>query len=56
MEQMNELTRKLKLCVKWLQEVEEGHVQDKEKLRSTLESSERKWTETGKGCDFFTGS
>lgn len=46
MEQMNELTRKLKLCVKWLQEVEEGHVQDKEKLRSTLESSERKWTET----------
>ncbi|XP_058194558.1 kinesin-like protein KIN-14D [Rhododendron vialii] len=46
MEQMNEHIRKLKLCVKWFQEVEDGHVQEKEKLRNTLESSERKLTET----------
>lgn len=56
MEQMNEHIRKLKLCVKWFQEVEEGHVQEKEKLRNTLESSERKLTETGNGCNFFTRS
>lgn len=56
MEQMNEHIRKLKLCVKWFQEVEEGHVQEKEKLRNTLESSERKLTETGNGCNFFTCS
>uniref|UniRef100_A0A5B6YP98 Kinesin-like protein n=1 Tax=Davidia involucrata TaxID=16924 RepID=A0A5B6YP98_DAVIN len=46
MEQMNDHIKKLKLCIKWFQEVEEGHVQEEEKLRNTLESSERKCTET----------
>uniref|UniRef100_A0A5B6YNT3 Putative kinesin-1-like n=1 Tax=Davidia involucrata TaxID=16924 RepID=A0A5B6YNT3_DAVIN len=46
MEQMNDHIKKLKLCVKWFQEVEEGHIQEQEKLRNTLESSQRKCTET----------
>ncbi|KAA8519950.1 hypothetical protein F0562_014140 [Nyssa sinensis] len=46
MEQMNDHIRKLKLCIKWFQEVEEGHTQEEEKLRIRLESSERKCTET----------
>ncbi|CAL5443842.1 unnamed protein product [Camellia sinensis] len=32
MEQMNEYIRKLKLCLKWFQEVEEGYIKEKEKL------------------------
>ncbi|KAL7212031.1 hypothetical protein ACSBR2_014818 [Camellia fascicularis] len=46
MEQMNDHIRKLKLCLKWFQEVEEGHIKEKEKLCNTLESAERKCTET----------
>ena len=50
MEQMNDHIRKLKLCLKWFQQVEEGHIKEKEKLCNTLESAERKCTETGKFC------
>ncbi|CAL5393179.1 unnamed protein product [Camellia sinensis] len=46
MEQMNDHIRKLKLCLKWFQQVEEGHIKEKEKLCNTLESAERKCTET----------
>ncbi|KAK3035112.1 hypothetical protein RJ639_032614 [Escallonia herrerae] len=46
MEQMTDYIKKLKLCVKWFQIVEERHVQEKEKLRITLESTERMSKET----------
>ncbi|KAL7189641.1 hypothetical protein ACSBR1_039312 [Camellia fascicularis] len=47
MEQMNDHIRKLKLYLKWFEEVEEGHIKEKEKekLCNTLESAERKCTE-----------
>lgn len=47
MEQMNEHINKLKLCIKWFQGNEEGHIQEHEKLNSSLESAERRFTETG---------
>ncbi|XP_052180529.1 kinesin-like protein KIN-14C [Diospyros lotus] len=46
MEQMNDHIKKLKLCIKWFQEVEERHVQEKEKVQNTLDSVERKCTAT----------
>ncbi|KAL1809078.1 hypothetical protein ACET3Z_026068 [Daucus carota] len=46
MEQMNEHINKLKLCIKWFQGNEEGHIQEQEKLNSSLESAERRFTET----------
>ncbi|KAL6990853.1 hypothetical protein U1Q18_008976 [Sarracenia purpurea var. burkii] len=45
MEQLNDQIRRLKLCIKWFQQVEEGHVQEKEKLQTSLESAERIRTE-----------
>ncbi|CAL5439967.1 unnamed protein product [Camellia sinensis] len=46
MEQMNDHIRKLKLCLKWFQQVEKCHIKEREKLCNTLESAERKCTET----------
>ncbi|KAK3024948.1 hypothetical protein RJ639_042755, partial [Escallonia herrerae] len=46
MEQMTDYIKKLKLCVRWFQIVEEQHIQEKEKLRITLESTERMSKET----------
>ncbi|KAK2990991.1 hypothetical protein RJ640_005473 [Escallonia rubra] len=46
MEQMTDYIKKLKLCVKWFQIVEERHIEEKEKLRITLESTERISKET----------
>lgn len=47
MDQMNELINKLKLCIKWFQSNEEEHIQELEKLKSSLESAESRCTETG---------
>ncbi|KAL5772677.1 hypothetical protein ACOSQ2_012601 [Xanthoceras sorbifolium] len=46
MEQMIEHNKRLKLCVKWFQQVDENHNLDKEKLRSALESAEKKCSDT----------
>ncbi|KAL5700214.1 Kinesin-like protein KIN-14C [Ranunculus cassubicifolius] len=44
-EQMTEYIKKLRLCIKWFQESEESYVLEQEKLRSLLESADRKCTE-----------
>ncbi|KAK2447120.1 kinesin protein KIN-14N [Trifolium repens] len=42
MEQMGDLIKRLKNCVRWFKRVEEGYVQEKEKLQTDLESAEKK--------------
>ncbi|CAF2042385.1 hypothetical protein BRARA_I02140 [Brassica rapa] len=44
-EQMTDIIRRLKVCVKWFQQVDETHVQEKENLRSSLESAEKRFCE-----------
>lgn len=51
-EQMNDHIKKLKLCIKWFQNIEEGHVQEQEKLQFNLESAQRKSAEIGWFCAF----
>lgn len=46
-EQMTDLIKRLKLCVRWFKRIEEGYVQEKEKLRFELEAAEKKCTDTG---------
>ncbi|XP_057420290.1 kinesin-like protein KIN-14C [Lotus japonicus] len=46
MEQMGDLIKRLKLCVRWFKRVEEGYVQEKEKLQSELESAVKKGIDT----------
>ncbi|KAI3698075.1 hypothetical protein L6452_31187 [Arctium lappa] len=45
-EWMTEHMKKLKLCIKWFQKVEEDHVLEKENFSKMLDSSERKCVET----------
>ncbi|KAH1087496.1 hypothetical protein GYH30_018859 [Glycine max] len=45
-EQMTDLIKRLKLCVRWFKRIEEGYVQEKEKLRFELEAAEKKCTDT----------
>lgn len=47
MEQMTNHIRKLRLCIKWFQELEEGHLVGQEKLHSLLEFAEKKCTIIG---------
>jgi len=47
MEQMTDLIKRLKACVRWYKRIEEGYVQEKEKLQSELEASEKKYNDTG---------
>ncbi|XP_059437281.1 kinesin-like protein KIN-14C [Corylus avellana] len=42
LEQMTEQIKRLKLCIKWFQQVDENHVLNKEKLQSAMESVEKK--------------
>ncbi|CAJ2648815.1 unnamed protein product [Trifolium pratense] len=42
MEQMGELIKRLKNCVRWFKRVEEGYVQEKEKLQTDLDSLDKK--------------
>ncbi|KAF8414066.1 hypothetical protein HHK36_002065 [Tetracentron sinense] len=44
-DQMTEYIKKLRLCIKWFQGLEESHLLQQEKLRNLLESAERKCTE-----------
>ncbi|XP_019090165.1 PREDICTED: kinesin-like protein KIN-14D [Camelina sativa] len=44
-EQMTDIIKKLKVCVRWFQQVEETHVQEKELLRSSLESAEQRYND-----------
>ncbi|XP_027906456.1 kinesin-like protein KIN-14C [Vigna unguiculata] len=46
MEQMTDLIKRLKACVRWYKRIEEGYVQEKEKLQSELEASEKKCSDT----------
>lgn len=46
-EQMTEYIKKLRLCIKWFQELEESYVLEQGKLRDLLESSDRKCSELG---------
>ncbi|XP_010529372.1 PREDICTED: kinesin-like protein KIN-14C [Tarenaya hassleriana] len=41
-EQMTDIIKRLKICVKWFQQVDETHVQEKENLRNSLESAEKR--------------
>ncbi|KAL1195170.1 Kinesin-like protein KIN-14C [Cardamine amara subsp. amara] len=42
-EQMTDIIKRLKVCVKWFQQVDEIHVQEKENLKVSLESAEQKY-------------
>ncbi|KAB2601067.1 kinesin-1 [Pyrus ussuriensis x Pyrus communis] len=45
-EQLADYSKRLKLCIKWLQEVGEGHILEEEKLRNALASAEKKSADT----------
>ncbi|KAL2343907.1 hypothetical protein Fmac_005192 [Flemingia macrophylla] len=45
-ENMTDLIKRLRLCVRWFKRIEEGYVQEKEKLQSELEAAEKKCTDT----------
>ncbi|CAN1319086.1 Kinesin-like protein KIN-14C [Linum perenne] len=42
LEVMTEFNGRLKVCIKWCQKREEGHVEEESKLRSSLEASEKR--------------
>ncbi|TKY71576.1 Kinesin-1 protein [Spatholobus suberectus] len=46
MDQMTDLIKRLKLCIRWFKRGEEGHIQEKEKLQTALESAEKKCIDT----------
>ncbi|XP_058072886.1 kinesin-like protein KIN-14D [Magnolia sinica] len=45
-EQMTEYIKKLRVCLKWFQDVEESSILEQERLQKTLESAERACAET----------
>ncbi|KAI3988244.1 hypothetical protein MKX01_012033 [Papaver californicum] len=45
-EQMTDYIKKLRLCIKWFQELEAGYVIEREKNQTALDSSEKKCEET----------
>lgn len=47
-EQMIEYIRKLRTCIKWFMDLEDGHLSELEKLRGTVEFQEKGHTELGK--------
>ncbi|MED6169497.1 Kinesin-like protein KIN-14C [Stylosanthes scabra] len=46
MEQMTDLIKKLKLCVRWFKKIEEGDSQEKQRLGSELEAAQKKCNDT----------
>ncbi|OIV91606.1 hypothetical protein TanjilG_09018 [Lupinus angustifolius] len=46
MDHRADLVKRLKLCVRWYKRVEEGYIQEKEKLRIELQSAEKKCIDT----------
>ena len=49
---MIEYIKKLKTCIRWLMELEDGYLAEQEKLRSMLDSEERRHAEIG-NCHFY---
>ena len=47
MDQMGDLIKRLKLCVRWFKRVEEGYILQKEKLQTDLQSAEKKCLDIG---------
>lgn len=45
MEQISESNKKLRLCIKWFQGIEQTLIQEQEALRNSLDSSEKKCAE-----------
>ncbi|XP_022954623.1 kinesin-like protein KIN-14C [Cucurbita moschata] len=41
-DQLTDHNKRLKLCIKWFQQVEESHLLEEERLRTSLESAEKK--------------
>ena len=48
LEQLTDHNKRLKICIKWFQRVEENNLLEQEKLRNALECSEKKCSDTGK--------
>ncbi|OMO76685.1 hypothetical protein CCACVL1_15493 [Corchorus capsularis] len=46
LQQSADYIKRLKLCVKWFQQCDENHVLEKENLKNSLESAEKKCTDT----------
>lgn len=46
LEYLTDHNKRLRLCVKWFQRVDEGHLLEQERLRNSLESAEKKCTDT----------
>lgn len=46
-EQMTDIIKKLKVCVRWFQQVDEARVLEKENLCSSLESAEKRYNDKG---------
>ncbi|GAV71260.1 Kinesin domain-containing protein [Cephalotus follicularis] len=45
LEQLTERNKRLKLCVKWFQQVDEKHMLEEERLQNALESAEKKFAD-----------
>lgn len=56
MEQMVDINKRLKLCVKWFQRVEDSLHLEQEKLRNALELSEKKCNDTGNLVNSYIGN
>ncbi|KAI3928291.1 hypothetical protein MKW98_023892 [Papaver atlanticum] len=46
-EQMTDYIKRLRLCIKWFQELQESYVTEREKNQTTLDSLEKKCDQTG---------
>ena len=47
MDQITDHNKRLKLCIKWFQQIEESHLLEEERLRTALESAEKKCSAIG---------
>ena len=47
MEQISESNKRLRLCIRWFQGVEQNLNQEQEKLRNSLDASQKKCSEIG---------
>lgn len=52
---MMEYIKRLRLCIKWFQELEGEYAFEQEKLRSALELTERRCSEMGMNRSFICG-
>lgn len=53
LEQMADLNKRLKLCIKWFQRVEESVLLEQEKLQTVLECTEKKCNDAGSLVIFY---